>query len=102
MLARVYCPSTGLSNLGSYPWTAGYTWTTGLTTGTPSGAQWPVNTYCEGGNVVSQRWADGYKNPSSTGQASCTEWGAGKFCYQSGSVGSFTENVTPWSTSKYS
>ena len=79
-----YWPITGLSSLINYPWAGGYTCTTGLTTGTPSGNKWPINTYCEGGNVTPQRCPDGAKNPSSTGLSSWIDWGAGRFCYQSG------------------
>ena len=93
-----FWPTTGLSDLSNYPWVEGYIWAAGLTTGTPSGAQWPTKTYCEGGNVVSQRWPDGYKNPSLTAQASCLDWGSGYFCYQTGTPGSYIENVVSWAS----
>ena len=43
--------------------------------------------------MFAQRCADGYKS-TATGQGSCAECGAGSYCYQTGSPGSYTQVIT--------
>lgn len=88
-----------MSSLDNFPCAAGYYCATGQTTDSPAGTICPVETYCDSGSVFAQRCADGYKNPSSTGQESCVECGADSFCYQQGDpTGGFTETITACAT----
>jgi hypothetical protein len=92
-----YWPDTGMSTLDSHLCKEGYLCSTGQTINNVAGNICPVETYSEAGATFCQRWADGYKNPSSgglTGQSSCQECGAGSYCYQTESGGSYTEHVT--------
>jgi len=94
-----YCPNTGMSSLDNFQCSAGYACGASRTTASPAADICPVNTYCLSGSVFAQRCADGYKNPSSTGQEACSECGTGSFCYQSGTPGSYTEHITACPTS---
>lgn len=94
-----YCPTTAMSSLANYRCSGGYTCATGQTTATPAATICPINTFCEPGSVVAQRCADGYKNPTLTGQESCKECGEKNYCYQTGTPGSYVENIKTCPTS---
>ncbi len=89
-----YCPNTGMSSLDNFQCDAGYACVNGRTAKNPASDICPVKTFCESGATFSQRCADGYKNPSSTGKETCQECGAGSFCYQTVSGSTYTEHVT--------
>jgi hypothetical protein len=83
-----------MSDLSNYQCLAGYYCNTGESVNNPTATECPANTFCVTGSVFAQRCADGYKNTASTGQESCTECGAGSFCYQTGDpTAGYTENV---------